>query len=353
MRMNVLSSRTPIGLDVGSGQIKAAQLRRLGRRWRAEALCSIPRTAPETSIATDEARSLASVLRRQGFSGKQAVLAVPPEKLLTGIIEVPPVSSGAPVDQIAQMELARLHKVSSDSFEMSYWNLPDSARSGEPAQIMAAACKHDEANKLLDTFEEAGISVEVLDAHPSAVPRACRPLLPDPPGMAGVLDLGWTVASLSIVAQGVVTYERVIPQAGMRELYRTIREQSDLDDEHIDRILTEIAFYPAGQDQQPSESLFREVAGIMRIHFESLCDELQAPFAYVAQRYSAAGVTRVLLIGGGGRIPRLPEFLGTILKTEVIPVKPSDLAECPAHLMDKSADPGLALATGLARFGEE
>ncbi len=74
------------------------------------------------------------------FAGRKAVLAVPAEKLLRGIVELGPIESGAPIDQVARMEFARVHNRDPQSFEMVYWMLPPSpARQGR-SQLLAAAC---------------------------------------------------------------------------------------------------------------------------------------------------------------------------------------------------------------------
>src|SRR5438132_1690698 len=80
---------SPIGLDVGSRQVNAVQLRRAGEGWTLFAAASLSRAAPDASPA-DEARRIASFLERRGFKRNEIVLALPSEQLLSMSLELPP-----------------------------------------------------------------------------------------------------------------------------------------------------------------------------------------------------------------------------------------------------------------------
>src|SRR4051812_19288917 len=101
------SSTSPIGIDVGSNSIEAVQLRRAGNSWRLASVASLPRTDPSVEVNAEDLTRLNSVLFRQGFKSRQVVTAVPKEKLLASLIELPPKGAAVPLDQIARMELAR------------------------------------------------------------------------------------------------------------------------------------------------------------------------------------------------------------------------------------------------------
>ena len=137
--------RSSIGVEIGNRQIAAVQLDGSGRRVLAAAMVArkagpageaaaeteapsdIPREA-SGAFGSEEAHRLESVLYRQGFTGNQIVLAVPDGKLMTAVLELPSRASGAPVDQLARVELGRLHKRDPGEFEMGCWDVPRPAR---------------------------------------------------------------------------------------------------------------------------------------------------------------------------------------------------------------------------------
>ena len=128
---------TPIGLDVGSHSVKAAQLRHQGERWTVDRLAVSPRLSPSKPIDGAEVARIGSVLGRLGFRGHQLVLSLPPQLTLTAMLDLPPRAPGVPLDQIARTEFARMHSRQPDQLETSFWDLPEPSRGreGHPADV--------------------------------------------------------------------------------------------------------------------------------------------------------------------------------------------------------------------------
>lgn len=341
-------TRTSIGVDIGVRRIKAVQLRRSSRRI--EALAAFPRSRPLAPIDRDEIRHLHGVLRRQGFGGQNVVLGVPAPALMTSILEMPPRTSGAPVDRIASMELSRIHKCEADSFEMSCWDLPPTARVKGSAHVMAVAYPRDDANVLIDLFEDEGFGVRALDVPICALARACETMLASDGAVTGILDLGWSSSFLVMLFGGVIVYERNITETGMASLFRTIERKFPLDGEKTERLLAETGLVPGPEDSQARDPLYEPLRGTVAKHFDMLAEELRAPFSYMLQEYSPEGAERLLLVGGGASVPGVAEYFASVLELDTRTVAPVDLVECPPSLSGKCADPALTTALGLARF---
>src|SRR5690606_26804280 len=128
---------SPIGIDVGARSIKAAQLGRAGRAWGVRTLARLTRSTPGLPGAAEAVR-LADSLGRLGFQGRRVVLAVPEDRLLTSVFELPPRSSGAPLEQMAIMELARSVRRDARSLEAACWEVPAPTRAGAGTHLMAA-----------------------------------------------------------------------------------------------------------------------------------------------------------------------------------------------------------------------
>lgn len=352
MSWSIRTSRTPIGIDVGARQIKAAQLRRSSRGWSLEAAACLPRPNPNPQIDPEELRRLCDVLYRQGLSGKDVVLAVPGEKLLTGLLELPPRDSGAPVEKIARMELARMHKCEPESFEMYCWDVPTAAHSKEPTQVMAAACTHADADALLDLFEMSGLNVRALDLPTYSLARACEPALAGK-GTTAVVDLGWQAARLVVLYRGVVTYERELGDAGVRSLAATLDSWLELESDTLDHLLAEVNLQPNGQDEHERRTALEDIRGTVSAHFGALAQELQTPFSYMAREYTDGAVVQVLLVGGGASIPGLAEHMSSAMGIECRTVAAGDLAECPPRLSGTPTSPTMTMAIGLAKFFEQ
>jgi type IV pilus assembly protein PilM len=345
-----LSSRTPIGIDIGSRYVKAAQLSRSAGGWRVGAAAFIQRSSPDAPVDPPEIRRLCDVLYRQGFCGTDAVVMVPRDKLMTGMLELPSAVSGAPLQQIARVEFARMHSRDPQSFEMVYWDVPKPTRGKEHTQVLATACAHDAAESFLDVLEEGGLNVEGLDTNACALQRACAPLLSGSTGISGILDVGWSSCNVIVLHSGVVIYERSLPEAGIGRLHKLLEEEFHLEGDETDVILRDVGL--SRDAQSSAEGLFEGVRAMISAHFDQAMEDLRAPFFYALQQYSDSPIDRLLLVGGGASIASLPDHLGAAMKMSARAVTPVDLAECPSPLLGKCGRAAMTGAIGLARFSD-
>jgi len=347
MKLPGRASHGPIGVDVGARRIKAAQFGRSPAGWQIEAALSVPRAPADSALGAEEVRRLRGLLEEKAFRGNAIVLAVPHEKLLTGIMELPPEDSGAPIDLLAHSELARMHACRPEDLEMASWRLPAPARAANTTFVMGVACRHADADELLDLFEAEGFDVEGLQTQAQAVARACRPLLADIRGIAGILDIGWNSARLALLFQGVVVYERNLPTSGLNVLAASLTDQFGLSAAKVEKMLSGPA--SSGRRTSRRRGGAEAIDAAVADHLQAMVREMRIPLSYLANQYPDAAMERLLLVGGGARLGGRGEHLAGALETEVRIVMPSDVARCPASL-DKEHGPALAAAVGLGRL---
>jgi len=336
--------KTPIGVDLGVRQIKAVQFGRSAGVWQIQAVACLPRTSTEPNISTEEVRRLRVLLSERGFRGNEVVVSVPPDRLLTGIMELPPRSSGAPIDQLAQSELSRMHKCEPGSIEAACWPLPDPARAANTTFVMGVGCRHVDANQLLDTLEQENtFRVERLETQARAVARACEGLRRDVSGIAGILDVGWASARLVLMFQDTVVYERTLARCGLGALAEPLAEKLSLKVADIETVLSG-AVRLDGRTRKGKG--VKAAAGQL---FATMVDEMRIPLSYLANQYPDAAMEQLCLVGGGASLAGLADHLAASLACEVRAVFPSDLARCPKSY-DKDYGPMLAAAVGLGQL---
>ena len=339
----LLARPGPIGLDIGARQVKAVQLASVGRDGRrVSAAASFPRAKPNQPLGADEAARVAEVLDRQGFVGRTVVVGLGAAQLMSSMLELPARAPGVPIEQIARMELARVHGRDADGIEFAQWEVPAPARAAQSTHVMALACAHEPASALLDALEAQGLAVRAIDAEACAIVRACEPLLVAWGGMNAVLDLGHGAARLLIVFRDAIVYSRAIDDAGMGRLIASLQRQLAVDEDTVAQLLAE-GFFDAGAGE--------ESRGIINAHFDALLKEVHVAFAYATQQYSVPAVTGLLLVGGGAEMPGIAERLGGALS------RPVRVAS-PAGLIDVTGAPrvagsaSLTAALGLATYRE-
>lgn len=376
-----LRTRSAIGVDVGARTVKAVQL---GRQrwgtggWRITAAAEMSRdeTAqpvqplhqpshpprPAHVLTANEVQRLMGTLERQGFSGSDVVLAMPNDRVFSSMLELPPRSSQAPIEQIARMEVARAHRFPPDSFEMGCWDLPAAARATKQTPVLTVACTHADAEAVIDPLENEGLNVTALDVRAAALARACAPLLvADAGGIIGIVDLGWTGATLALMHQGVAIYGRTLGDCGISKLYHTLATRLGLEIEVIDYLLADSGLTREGGGAAAGAGHVApsikgknatDAAGLIAAHFEAAVHELEVSLSYAQHQYPDTPLSRLLVVGGGGCIRGVTGHLRTTLGIEARAVAPADVAESTGSVSEKCASPALTGALGLAQFTE-
>lgn len=299
-------SWTPIGIDVGSRRVKAVQLSRAGGRWRLTSAVNIPRLEPGAEVTAAECDRLAGVLHRHGFVGDEAVLACPGWLLSSTVVELPPRSSGAPVEQIARVEVARSLRREVGSFELAAWELPAGGRVSEVPSSLAVALAHDAADAILDRFEAAGLEVVGIDVPGPALVSACVELLSsgDVKRVDAVIDLSWSAATIGLVAGGVLTYERRIEEAGLAPSHVAAAKALGVTIDQAESFVRRVC-EPGAERRGVAASVARDLSKAASV----LAGEVTASMDYATHRWPEYEPGAVVLCGGGADLPWLVELI--------------------------------------------
>jgi len=345
------SNKSPIGIDIGSRYLRAMQLQRVGNAWHIEAATAIPRSTPEGPMDQEEVWRFAAMLDRQGFTGRDVVLAVPDDVLLGSILKLPPRASGAPLDQIAKMEMARMHRCEPESFEMATWDLPATGPNNDATQVMVSACSHQDSNRLLDVFESAKLNVVALDTGDWSIARACSPRMITASNITAILDLGWGLGRLAVLYDGVIIYERTMPETGIKRLSDALIKRTGFGVERVDLLLRDTT--PGLSNDPAADHLAHAVPLRIAVsaHVDAMIEELRQSFSYALHRYPGEIDQQLLLVGGGASIPGMCQGIADAIGIAVRPINVSDLARCPDDLTQSCNSPAFVKALGLAMHG--
>jgi Tfp pilus assembly PilM family ATPase len=342
----------PIGVELGSRRLSAVQVRRRRRGDRVTAVASVERQDRARPVEPEEITRLASILDRRGFAGRSVVLAVPRPYLLSATVDVPPASSGAPVDRIAHSELATAHRCDPESIESACWELPVTTRR-DGACALVVGCRHEHAIPLLDAFADAGRTVTAIDAPSSALARAVARAAPANETVA-TLAIEWARSCLVLIRGSTVLFERDLATSGIDRLHTDLQAEADLETDVADYLLAEYGARP----EPPSEPGHVDLVRMMReriVAFSSaLAGDVRLSLAYAEREFGFGQVARLFVAGEGGEIAGLAEMIGKEIDLPARALSPDDLADCSPTLRAACESPALTLAFGLAmRFGRE
>lgn len=353
--------RTAIGLDAGSKSISAVQLvSRASGGWEVAAAVRLPRgLGPEGGaggpLTAEESARVWEVLGRQGFTGRRVVMAAPETAVFSAALELPPRSSGAPVEELAKQELARSVKRETGEIEVAVWDVPRPTRGGggEATHVMAMGLGHAEAEALVEAVETgAGVEVEALECRCCAMARAGLAAT-EQGGADGqatgvlraIVDVGDAALTVSVLHGGLVVYDRVVRDSGLDSMRRVIQDQLRSED-GVELILEAVCNGTGGGELGGMAA--GTVKGVVEDHVEQVVQELRTVLAYALHKY-AGGIGPVLLMGPGAGI----EEFGAKIASELDLVARVVRLENVAGLGDlvggeRGQDSALAVAAGLA-----
>ncbi len=328
--------QSPIGISFDGPFVRAAQLVWTKSAWRIGAATQIPGASADDLAGPGRFGEIKDVLTRQGFLGRRLVVGLKTQQMLTAVLDVPPRSSGAPVDDIARAELAGMHGQDPDAIEAVCWDLPSSGNGPGASQAMAMACPHAVAEPLLASFEAVGFDVVALDSELQARVRASHDRLA-PDGVTVLLELGWGAADLCMTFCGNVVYHRSMDEFGIGSKVQELARTLGLTLETLDYALSGSAA-SNGAGHGPA-ALLETIETMLEGYWSHVAAELHTPLNYVRRQYPDAPLSQMLLTGYGasavGAAQRFSEYLNL----------PADVAAA------DTAGPALAAAVGLARFG--
>lgn len=348
--------RTPIGLDVGSKSVSAVQLApRPGGGFEVAAAVRLPRGTDSGggALTVEESARVWEVLCRQGFTGRRVVMAAPETMVFSAALELPPRSSGAPVEELAKQELARSVKREVGEVEVAVWDVPRPTRGGgsEATHVMAMGLGHAEAEALVEAVETgAGVVVEALECRCCAMARAGLAATGSEGG-AGVLraivDAGDAALSVSVLHGGCVVYDRVVKDCGLDSVRRVFQDQLR-GAEGVDLLMEAVCGGQGVASVELGGMAAGTVKGVVEDHVSQVVQELRTVLAYALHKY-ACGIGPVLLTGPGAGV----EELGAKITSELDLVAKVVRLESVAGVGDANAgergrDPALAVAAGLA-----
>lgn len=289
-------ARSPIGLDLGTGAIKAAQVIRDRRGFRLAAAVSLGRQDPGPELSQRDAERLGPALVRAGFRGRTLACALPAELSLHANIELPPRDSKAPLDQIAASELARATRAAPAGLLCAHWPISDAdAHEPGPSRVVGAESARIEA--LLDSLGQirlgaARLAAIALDTGPWALVRCLAPWLGEAEDVTVIADIGWRRCTLTIARGQRIIYERPAPGLGLEPLREALARDLSAAPETVDRLLKRL------NDDDAPEGAAAIARAALRRQGQRLADEVERSLRFAAET-GADGAYRLILAGGG------------------------------------------------------
>jgi Tfp pilus assembly PilM family ATPase len=335
------SRNSAITFDVGSAGIRAFQLAARGAHLSSRdslRLDLLPShgQVDEQPPPPDYSR-LARLVGQGSFSGSDVGLVLSPPEARFCTLRLPRKALDQPEKRVREAlawEVAREMRADAHELEVRYWQLPPGHRQG--LNVMAVALPIERALSWYEVLAHDRLRLRRIDVSPCALAHlACRMWTPQANELWGILDLGFRRATLTVVLGEVPTYIRLL-SASCGSWTGRLAQAFEVPHAVAEQIKRMHGIRPtergvrAPQSNQPSagrrpalhhaEDIPSVVFGLLREPLDELAHEIKKCFAYVMQNFPDIAASRLLLAGGGAKLPGLAAYLEQQLALSVAPL---------------------------------
>lgn len=215
-----LSSKKPplLGLDISSTSVKVLELSKSGSGYRVESVGVEPlpvNAVVDNNISEVElvGESVSRALRKSKAKSKNAVIAVSGSSVITKKIQMPANMSEEEMEGQIQLDAEQYIPYSLEEVNLDFQVLGVNSNNSETVEVLLSACRSEDIEDRVSAVELAGISVKIVDVEAYTVESAFATMaahMPDE-GMGktiGIIDIGATMTSLSIIHDHELVYTR-------------------------------------------------------------------------------------------------------------------------------------------------
>lgn len=336
--------QTTVGLDIGSGLIKLAEVSH--PKGRDPILTKVAYTTVvndaivegevvDTGVVADAIREL---MASAGIKTKQVVTAIGGRDVIIKKITMDR-QPEADTRRLIRWEAEQYVPFDMENVDLDFQIL-DPEGDGLQMSVLLVAAKRELVASKLALLAEIGLEASIIDVDAFALHNAFELNYPDAMrGIVGLVNIGHEVTNVNILEDGIPVLTRDIP-AGTRRFREEMQRERGLSADEADQLL---------QGTEATEAL----EGFLRTRGEELAVGIERAAAFLqSSSRSAQGISRLYTSGGGSRIPGLDRILADRLRIPVQRAYPTERLQVAPGVFDAydvdMVAPLLMLPIGLA-----
>ena len=293
-----------VGVDISSTTVKLLELSvKNGRYWvESYAVMPLPENSVvEKSILNPEAvaDALERVVNLANPHTTHVAIAVPTSMVIHKIIEMDADMSDEEREVQIRMDAEQYIPFPLDEVSLDFEVLPDRLANPNRVNVLLVATRTENVDTRVEVLELAGLVAKVADVESYAMERAFSVFadtLPMGANTVGILDIGHTMTTLSVMQKGKIIYTREQVFGG-RQLTQDIQSRYGLSFEEAGRAKKERTL-PDDYDTEVLEPFLDAVV-------QQAARSLQ--FFFSSSQFNE--IDHILLAGGNANIPGLAKLL--------------------------------------------
>lgn len=325
-----------VGIEIAPDRVSLAQLSKKGQQYKLIKYHSleVPEEVFEDGrIVNTTALSevIEELVKEAKVKPKQIATAVPMKDVIMRIIPMPAELNDQELKDAVLNHEAPLYlpypreEVDIDYQKLGYFVDEDGI---EKVQVLLVATRKEITDLYLESFQQAGLTVTVLETNSFALMRLLREQLKQfAAGEAVVLvDIEFDSTDIAIISEGIPQFTRTIP-IGVYQMQTALAQAMNLPTSRNTELLQEITI-PNNPEQGTSISttssqtwLNPGMDSLLRV-LNELVDELKRSINFYLNQSGNMEVVQMLLAGQGAGIAQIDEFFTRRLNIPTIQVDP-------------------------------
>ncbi len=307
-----MAAVTQIGVDIGASSIRAAETTRAkgGLVIRKFGHVPLPHGSVQSGVIQDD-KAVTAALKHlwttTRFRGRDVVLGVTNPQVVVREMTL----SNLPDRELRRslpLQVGDMLPLPAERSVLDFYPLEEPGRKEKVRGLLIAAPK-DAVLAAVQAVERAGLHVTRVDLASFALLRAVSRLDSQ---VEAIVDIGAQVMNVVVHADGEPLIVRTIPRGGM-EITEMIATRLGIDLSEAESLKCRIGLRA---EEGPG------TAEVVNEAVRPLISEVRSSFSYLSAGDRQTRVSRVVLSGGGSRLPGLVEALHSQLDVEVILADP-------------------------------
>ena len=335
-----------IGVDISSTSVKLLELSVKNGRYWVESYGLSPLlegSVVEKNILNPEpvADALERALNLANPQSKNVALAVPTSMVIHKVIEMDADMSDEEREVQIRMDAEQYIPFPLDEVSLDFEVLPDRLANSNRVNVLLVATKTENIDSRVEVLEISGLTPKVADVESYALERAFEVFsdtLPMGANLVGILDIGHTMTTLSVMQQGKIIYTREQVFGG-KQLTQDVQNRYGLSYEEAGR---------AKKDRTLPDDFETEV---LMPFLEAVVQQAARSLQFFFSSSQFNEIDHILLAGGNANIPGLSKLLQQKLGYRVTVANPFlQMGFSPQIDLKKIENdaPSLMVACGLA-----
>ena len=341
-----------VGLDIGSSAVKAVEL---GKKGTGLQLLNLGFENLQTDTIVDgqimELNNVSNVIAHI-FSEHQ----IKTTRVAAGVSGHSVIVKNIVLPQMSQEELQESfswHAEEHIPFDISDVNLDYqvTSSSSDALNVLMAACKSDKISNVKQAIQLAGKHPVIIDVDAFAL-QNCYELNYQPKAgeVVALLNIGSSTMNINILNGSRSVFARDASVGG-NQYTSLLQKELGLTFEQAEAVKRGYPL-PEGVEPRPIQPIIETVSDILALEIRKTMD-----FYRATAEESEESIQKILVAGGGSKLPGLPEYLAKRFEISVEMFDPFRQIQVDVRKFDsdymKEIVPDMAIAVGLALRGVE